>query len=375
MSGSAVKFRHYPVTVNAENWAGRWLAATGGKSLGRQLTLAKRESGGRFCRNQCPRGTMTYFKQNRTRRNFFYLLLLLSSFTLVADAATVRGTIADSLGAVIPNARVELMSGPTSIATATADSAGRYEFHDVSAGRYRIRANAPSFDWTASKPFYVGDDGNANVDLLLAIGVVSQTITVTATGTPTPQAQVGAPVTLLSRDDYADKLDVHEALRLVPGAQLTQSGRRGGLSDLFVRGGNRNANKVLIDDVPADDIGGAVDFGVLATAGIDQIEVMRGPNSALYGSDGLAGVVSINTQRGTTPLPEVTYSIGGGNFGTHRQEGTLGGSHKQFDYFSDFSRFDTSNGAVRDSFHNGTLLGMSAGLPVRTPNSGQRFAG
>jgi vitamin B12 transporter len=251
---------------------------------------------------------MPYCKQDHTRRNFFYLMLLLSSFTLLAGAATVRGTITDSLGAVIPNARVELMSGSTSIASATADSAGRYEFHDVSAGRYKIRANAPSFDWTASKPFYVGEAANASLDLLLAVGAVSQTITVTATGTPTPQAQVGASVTLLSRDDYADKLDVHEALRLVPGAQLTQTGRRGGLGDLFVRGGNSNANKVLLDGIPANDIGGDVDFGVLATAGIDQIEVLRGPNSALYGSDALASVVSINTPRGTTPLPEITYS-------------------------------------------------------------------
>ena len=298
---------------------------------------------------------MTYFKQDRPRRSFFYFLLLLGSFTLTASAATVHGTIADSLGAVIPNARVELMSGSTTIASGTADGAGRYDFHDVSAGRYKIRANAPSFDWTASNSFYVGEGANANVDLLLAVGAVSQTITVTATGTPTPQAQVGASVTLLSKEDYADKLDVHEALRLVPGAQLTQTGRRGGLGDLFVRGGNSNANKVLIDDIPASDIGGAIDLGVLAVAGTDHIEVLRGPNSALYGADALAGVVSINTPRGTTPLPEITYSIDGGNFGAYRQEGTLGGSHRQFDYFSDFSRFDTSNGAVRDSFHNGTF--------------------
>ena len=110
-----------------------------------------------------------------------------------------------------------------SIASSTADGAGRYEFRDVSAGRYQVRASAPSFDLTASKPFYVGEGANANVDLLLAIGVVSQAVTVTATGTPTPQAQVGASVTLLSGDDYADKLDVHEALRLVPGAQVTQT--------------------------------------------------------------------------------------------------------------------------------------------------------
>src|SRR5229473_2956055 len=308
---------------------------------------------------------MKYLKQNHRCRRFFGLLVVSGLLALAAQAATVRGTIADSLGAVIPNARVELivLAHQKPVASATADGVGRYEFHDVSAGRYQVRASAPSFDLTASKPFYVGEGANANVDLLLAIGVVSQAVTVTATGTPTPQAQIGASITLLSGDDYANKLDVHEALQLVPGAQLTQTGQRGGLGDLFVRGGNSDANKVLIDGIPANDIGGAVDFGVLATAGIDQIEVLRGPNSALYGSDALAGVVSMTTPRGITPLPEITYYVDGGNFGTYRQEGMFGGSYKQFDYFSDFARFDTANDIPRSSFHNGTYAGNLGWIP------------
>lgn len=300
---------------------------------------------------------MKHVMQSESWRRFFRLLLLSGSSALAAQAATVRGTVTDSLGAVIPNARIELITSQERIASATADGAGRFEFHDVAAGRYQVRASAPSFDSTASKLFYVGEGANAEVDLLLPIGVVSQAITVTATGTPIPEAQIGASITLLSGDDYADKLDVHEALRLVPGAQVTQTGQRGGLGELFVRGGNSDANKVIIDGIPANDIGGAVDFGVLATAGIDQVEVLRGPNSALYGSDALAGVVSMTTPRGVTPLPEVAYSIDGGNFGTYRQEGMLGGSHKQFDYFSDFARFDTANGIPRGSFHNGTYAG------------------
>jgi len=306
---------------------------------------------------------MKYFRQNRPCARVLCLLLLSGEFALAAHAATVRGTVADSLGAVIPKARVELMTNQKVIASTNADGAGRYEFHDVPAGRYQVQASTPSFDLTASKPFYIGEGANANIDLLLAIGVVSQAVTVTATGTPTPQAQVGASITLLSEDKYTDKLDVHEALRLAPGAQITQTGQRGGLGELFVRGGNSDANKVLIDGIPANDIGGAVDFGVLSATGINQIEVLRGPNSALYGSDALAGVVSMTTPRGITPLPEVTYSIDGGNFGTYRQQGILGGSYKQFDYFSDFSRFDTANEIPRSSFHNGTYAGNFGWTP------------
>lgn len=310
---------------------------------------------------------MKHFRQTRTRVRVFCLLLLSSEFSLAAHGATVRGTVADSLGAVIPKARVELIANQEVVASTAADAVGRYEFHVVSAGRYQVRASAPSFEFTMSKPFYVGEGANANIDLLLAIGVVSQAVTVTATGTPTPQAQVGASITLLSGDDYTGKLDVQEVLRLVPGAQVTQTGQRGGLGDLFVRGGNSDANKVLIDGIPANDIGGAVDFGVLAETGVDQIEVLRGPNSALYGSDALAGVVSLTTPRGTTPLPEVTYSIDGGNFGTYRQEGSLGGGYEQFDYFSDFARFDTANDIPNNSFHNGTYAGNFGWIPK--PNS------
>ena len=306
---------------------------------------------------------MKYFRQNRLAVKVFYLLLLSSEFALAARAATVRGTITDSLGAVIPKARVELITDQKVIASTTADGAGRYEFRDVAASRYQVQASAPSFELTGSKQFYVGENANANVDLLLGVGVVSQAVTVTATGTPTPEAQVGASITLLSAEDYADKLDMHEALRLVPGSQVTQTGQRGGLDELFVRGGNSDANKVLIDGIPANDIGGAVDFGVLAATGVSQIEVLRGPNSALYGSDALAGVVSMTTPRGITPLPEVTYSIDGGNFGTYRQEGIMGGSYKQFDYFSDFSRFDTANDIPRSTFHNGTYAGNLGWTP------------
>ena len=71
------------------------------------------------------------------------------------------------------------------------------------------------------------------------------------------------------------------------------------------------------------------------------MEVLRGPNSVLYGSDALAGVVSFTTPRGDTPLPLLTYLIDGGNFGTYHQEGTFSGLYKRLDYFSDYSRFDT----------------------------------
>ena len=125
---------------------------------------------------------------------------------------------------------------------------------------------------------------------------------------------------LLSADQYRYSTEVQNPLRLIPGVQVTQTGQVGGTTGLSIRGGNINANKVLIDGVPADDIGGAVEFANIDSVGIEKIEVLREPNSALYGSDALAGVVSMTTARGTTRLPLLTYVGDGGNFSTYHNE-------------------------------------------------------
>ena len=110
-----------------------------------------------------------------------------------------------------------------------------------------------------------------------------------------PQAQIGAPVTVIDSVtlETLGKPDVLEPLRTVPGAQVVQTGGRGGITSLFVRGGSSNFNKVLVDGVPANDIGGGFDFGDLGTTGVERVEVLRGSNSVLYGSDAMTGVVNI----------------------------------------------------------------------------------
>src|SRR5260370_39021045 len=104
---------------------------------------------------------------------------------------------------------------------------------------------------------------------------------------------------------------------------MVQTGARGGATSLFVRGGASNFTKVLIDGVPANDIGGAFDFADLSVTGGDRVEVMRGSNSVLYGTDALTGVVSLTTKRGSTRIPEAAFSIDGANLGTSRADESL----------------------------------------------------
>jgi iron complex outermembrane receptor protein/vitamin B12 transporter len=207
------------------------------------------------------------------------------------------------------------------------------------------------------------DAGESAEDIVLQLASFSDQIAVTSTGSPTPQAQLGAAVTMLDSDDYRGARDIQEGLRLVPGLEVAQTGQAGGTTSIYIRGccvgsnGVSDGAKVLIDGIPVNDIGGAVEFANIASASVAQVEVLRGPNSALYGSDALAGVISLTTARGNTPLPLFTYQSAGGNFGTFRQEGSLSGRQGKFDYFSDYARFGSSNSIPDDKYHNGTFAG------------------
>lgn len=299
---------------------------------------------------------------------FAVSLLLLSLPLAAATEGTLRGTVKDPLGAVVANAKVELLTGAGILQTTRTDASGDYSFHVQTSALYRVRAAAPTFQDATSQPFFATSSTQMAIDLTLATGTLTQQITVTSTGTPTPVAQTGAPVTVLTADNFRYSPEVADPLRLVPGLQLTRSGQAGGTAALYIRGGNSNANKVLIDGVPANDIGGAVEFANLASVGVEQIEVLREPNSALYGSDALAGVVSLTTARGTTPLPLFTYAGDAGNFGTYRQSVSASGLFRKFDYFSEFARMDTRNNQPRDRFHNATYVG-NFGWSPNTANS------
>lgn len=294
----------------------------------------------------------------------FLLLASVPGFT--AGNATVHGTVADPVGAMVANAKVDLLQQSSVVASTATDSQGNYQFTSIAAGHYRVRAQAANFAVQETEPFYIGGSGTAEVNLTLNIGVVSQQVVISATGTEVPESQIGASVSVITRDQFQNKLDLFDPLRQIPGVQIGQSGQRGANASMFIRGGDSNANKVLLDGVPFNDIGGIVNFGDIATTGIEQAEVMRGPNSVLYGSDALAGVVSLTTRRGTTLLPELAYSFDAGNFNSFHHDVSLGGVFRQLDYFSEFSRFDTGNSLPNDSFHNGTYAGNFGWTPNAT---------
>lgn len=299
-------------------------------------------------------------------------LVLAFALTPVSLSATdrnssIRGVITDPVGAVVSGAKVELLQGSRQAAVTTTDNYGNYQFSAVAPGRYIVRAQASGFALQKSDVVYLGNAGGATVDLSLRVGAVSQQIVVTATGTKIPESQTAASITVLKAEELDRQIDAFEAIEQVPGVEMMQSGQRGAAASMFIRGGNSNANKVLIDGVPLNDIGGIVNFGTLATTAIEQGEVLRGPNSVLYGSDAMAGVVSLTTRRGSTPLPEISYAFDAGNFNSFRSDSSLAGAFKRLDYFGDFSRFDTSNSIPNNTFHNATYV-ANLGLALNANN-------
>ena len=142
-------------------------------------------------------------------------------------------------------------------------------------------------------------------------------VIVTATRSPLSIGDIPASVTVLSGADLRARgvVSISDALREVPGIAVARSGSVGGVTSLFVRGGQSNYTKVLIDGVPVNQSGGAFDFSTLTTDNIERIEIVRGPSSVVWGSDAVTGVINVITRSGRGG-PRLMASLRGGNYGT-----------------------------------------------------------
>jgi vitamin B12 transporter len=130
--------------------------------------------------------------------------------------------------------------------------------------------------------------------------VLRDEIVVTANRLPSPAETVGSSVTVIGREEIERRgaTPVLDLLRTVPGLDVSQSGGPGTVASVFIRGGNSNHTLVLIDGVRVTSNSGGFDFSGLRADNLERIEVLRGPQSTLYGSEAIGGVVSIITRRG-----------------------------------------------------------------------------
>lgn len=190
---------------------------------------------------------------------------------------------------------------------------------------------------------------------------VLREIVVTADRAPTPLGRVVSPTTIITGEELRSRgvYFLEDALRQVPGAAVVSTGSFGGVGSLFLRGGESDFTKVLVDGVPVNQPGGAFNFGTLSTDNIERIEVVRGPASVLYGSDAVTGVVQIITRQGSGKLKGEAL-LQAGTFGTRRGMVVAGGGTKQASYAASLSHFRSDgtyafNSAYRSSVASGAV--------------------
>ena len=193
-------------------------------------------------------------------------------------------------------------------------------------------------------------------------------LVVTATRVPTLADRIGSSVTVITAEEIEEKQEtfVTGALRNVPGVSINRFGGPGSLTQARIRGSEGNHTLVLIDGMEVNDIGSnsEFDFANLLTDGIERIEVLRGPQSTLWGGDAMGGVINIITKRGEGP-PSGSAYLEGGSFQSGRASVSVAGREGIASYSFTASRYQTdgtsaaneANGnSENDGYRNNSVL-------------------
>jgi vitamin B12 transporter len=169
------------------------------------------------------------------------------------------------------------------------------------------------------------------------------TLVVSPTRSEQRVAETSASITVITGKELEQKqvTTVADALREVPGVDVVESGSRGSVTSVLIRGADADQVLVLIDGVRVNSTTlGAFDFSQLTPENIDRIEVLRGWGGTLYGSEAVGGVIQIFTRRGEGP-PRGSVSASGGNAYTDREVGEFSGQAGIVSYSGAISHIHT----------------------------------
>ena len=220
--------------------------------------------------------------------------------------------------------------------------------------------------------------------------IADESVVVSATRVATPAADIGSSVTVVTaaQIEARQNRDLPSALETVPGLFVEQTGGQGGQVSLFLRGTNSNHTKVIVDGIDIADPStpsNAADIGKLLTGDIARIEVLRGPQSGLYGSDAIGGVINIVTKAGEGPL-KLSAQAEGGSFDTFNQRAQASGSNGGLRYVLTIDHVHAGATPVtplsllapgvkrKDDFYDGVQVSTKLGYDV-TDNFDLGFVG
>src|ERR1022692_4588224 len=295
---------------------------------------------------------------------FLLAVGLVSILTSIASAQ-IKIKVVDPQDAAVADAEVQLLKlgKPAPAAIQSTSAEGLAIFRQAASDSYRVQVLAPGF---AAETVTLDVSPTAEVTTIkLRLATAAETVVVTTTRTPVPSEAAGADVESLSSQqlEVMQPIAADDALRFLPGAVVNTAGQRGGISSLFVRGGESTYNKVIVDGVAIDNPGETFDFGTLSLAQADRVEFVRGAQSTLYGSDAMTSVVQVWTRTGNTTVPELRFGADGGNLGTANGYLSLAGARGPFDYNVFGEQFNTSGQGPNDDYSN-SLEGANFGIAI-----------
>jgi vitamin B12 transporter len=278
------------------------------------------------------------------------LAVALSAASALAQAPVIiKGTVRDASGAVLAGVVVNVVVADQIVGTTTAAEDGRYQVQVAAGVPFEVRTHLDGFtDEVFDLP---GTSVPVTRDIVLQVGRVSDRLSVTASRAAESLTRITQSVTITTAEDIQalGASGLADAMRFVPGVAVEGNGREGAVTSVFSRGGESDYNLVLIDGVRVNQNGGAFDFGRISTSNIDRIEVVRGAQSSLWGSDAMGSVVQVFTKRGAaTDSPRLSGSVEGGTFKSVRGDvNVIGGAMDRVDYSVAAGRRQT-DGAFAD---------------------------
>jgi outer membrane cobalamin receptor len=295
-------------------------------------------------------------------------LSLLSTFVFCSSSFAqgdipdvhLQGTLLDASGAGVGGVRITAKLDGVSEArvwAATSSADGAYVL-TLPAGRYHVQFVRSPF---VSRDFVLDFAAHQQrtLDVKLQLERLAASVVVTAQAEPTLAQETTASVTVITRDEIEARQSVTlpDLLLFVPGMAIGRTGAEGGSASVFLNGGNSSYTKVLVDGATVNEPGNAVDFSNFTLDNVDKVEVVRGAESAIYGTDAVAGVIQVFTHRGATRIPEFSFFGEGGSFSTGRGGGQISGLLGAFDYSAAASYFQTEGQGPNNRFLNRALSG------------------
>lgn len=293
-------------------------------------------------------------------RVLFLVFFLVFVFLAAASAADLKVKVVDPQSAAVAGAQVSLLGAgkATILQTVITSAEGTAVFHGIAPGSHQLKVLAPGF---AAETL---DAPDFEITVQLQIAAASETVVVTATRTPVLGQSAGAQVATLNSEQLTamNAVVANDTVRFLPGAVVNTAGQRGGLSSLFVRGGDSTYNKVIVDGVTINEPGGYFDFGSLSLDQADRMEFVRGAQSTLYGSDAMTSVIQVWTRQGSTRAPELRFGADGGNFSTVNGYASLAGARDRFDYNLFGDQYSTAGSGINNAYSDsveGANLGVA----------------